>query len=257
MQETRSGGEPLAITISTNNEGENDCPAHAKSLGRELVDVEPYSTDHSTSVSREVGDHEQQDVRTSRKYFDAEGSSTLSLTTAPEVQEPAPLEYPECERVILPPIERWEDLPCIRLLNRMYDKGTVNGRGYQILYRMCQMIWAIGHEVIIRKKVKLPRAQRLNRFRQLCDAVYQGAKLWQRNMKTQMYSACRVIVTLPRLDTERPFQDLEPTLNVWCDALKCVEGLSSLGAVLTPAQKNILSISGRLQAVFPHSGALS
>lgn len=123
--------------------------------------------------------------------------------------------YPEGERITLPPIERWEDLPCIRDLKRFHKNGGVDGRGYEILDRMCKIIWAIGHEVEIRKKVKLPRAQRLAKFQHYCDTLLQGALLWKRNMKAQILHVWEVALSLPRLTKYKAFQDLKPKLEVW------------------------------------------
>lgn len=125
--------------------------------------------------------------------------------------------WPESERIHLPPIERWEDLACIRTLDRFYGRGGLGERSYQILYRMCQIIWAIGNEVEIRnsKKVKLPRAERLAKFRRYCDALLEGVQLFKNNMKAQMNHVRESTSNLPVLHNVKAYQDLRPKLDEW------------------------------------------
>lgn len=70
----------------------------------------------------------------------------------------------EEQRITMLSIEAWHELLCIQCLDVFYGNGSVDDNGYQILYRMCQIIWGVGHEVKIRKKVKLARHQRLAKF---------------------------------------------------------------------------------------------
>ena len=130
-------------------------------------------------------------------------------------QEVDTWDWPESERIHLPPIDRWEDLACIRLLDRFYARGGLSERGHQILYRMCQIIWALGNEVEIRKKVKLPRAERLAKFQRFCDALLEGAQLFKKNMKAQMNRVIETTGKLPALHTINAYQDLRPKLNQW------------------------------------------
>lgn len=129
-------------------------------------------------------------------------------------------ECPERERIHLPPIENWEDLSCIEALNEFREEGGVSDRAYSILYRMCQTIWAIGHEVEIRKQIKMPRAQRLAKFKWYCETVLEGARLFQRNMKAKIRNITDVAHSLPDLEGVFAYQDLGPRLGEWCEALK-------------------------------------
>lgn len=120
----------------------------------------------------------------------------------------------------LPPIKAWEELACIRLLNRFYQDDGVDNRGYEILYRMCQIAWAVGNEVAIRKKIKLPRAQRLAKFQHFFNSLLQGAKLWQRSLKAQIRLVCEAMNTLPDPSPMDAFQDLGPKLRQLRDAIR-------------------------------------
>lgn len=163
--------------------------------------------------------HQEVDSKSAHDNDDTSHPPSPSGTWTAEVEDPVTVPFEEEQRFSLPPIERWEDLSCIRFLNRVRENGGVDDRGYQILYRMCQLIWAIGHEVEIRKKVKLARAQRLAKFLRFCEALHQGAKLWQKNMKNQILRGTKLALSLPLLHTVTAFQELEPKLQEWHEAI--------------------------------------
>lgn len=125
---------------------------------------------------------------------------------------------PERRQTAVQAIKRWEDLKCIRFLNEYYDQGSIDERRYSILYRMCQMIWAIGHEVEIRKDVKLPRAERLAKLKHYCECVLKGARLFMSNMKARSWRVWTIATSIPQLKGIA-WQDVEPKMYRWIEEI--------------------------------------
>ena len=147
-------------------------------------------------------------------------SPTKPPATAKPLQGIRTVDEVGIERITIPPITYWDDLSCIRLLNRMHDRGDVTDRGYNILLRMCQTCWRLGHEVAIRKKVKLPRAQRLAKFQGFFDSLLEGGKVFQKDMKVQIRRAQDIVSAVPDHTLCKAFQDIEVVLSSMKEALR-------------------------------------
>lgn len=210
-------GMPDMAGSAPHNQDTGRMPSPGEWMSSALVDESspPLSTLSETSHPSQEHQPESLDLQTDISYSRSSRHGPVDADryeTSPDLDE--------AKSKTISYIERWEDLSCIRFLNHVHKKGGVDNRGYQILYRMCQLIWAIGHEVEIRKKVKLPRAQRLAKLQSYCGALVQGAKLWQKNMKAHVYHVLDVIFSLPRLRSGDAFQNLEPKLNEWYEAMR-------------------------------------
>ena len=110
------------------------------------------------------------------------------------------------------------ELHCIRFLKTHLEHGGVSKKGYDMLYRMIEMMSAIGWEVHVMYSSKIPHVGSKGKMEWYASCILQGCDVFSNNMKATLNKAMEANQTLPELEGSR--EDLERKLEQWRQKLR-------------------------------------
>ena len=105
-------------------------------------------------------------------------------------------------------------LRCIRFLKKHYEQQGVDKQGHDMVYRMIEMMSAIGWEVHVTFQSKIVRPGSLVNMELYADCILQGCEVFRKNMRSAFDRAAGAMETLPKLDGPGG-QDQETKLMQW------------------------------------------
>lgn len=130
--------------------------------------------------------------------FDSTGTSTTTRTTASS-EEP----------VSRPPL-----LTCIRVLKLHFEHGGLDQIGYDVLYRMIQMMSAIGWETHVAITSSAPPGDCSTKMKRYARCILQGCQMFSHNMQIAADRALQAAKSLPELNGNvRVYREWAQTLR--------------------------------------------
>ena len=105
-------------------------------------------------------------------------------------------------------------LPCILFLKTHFEHGGVDRKGHDTLYRMVEMVSAIGWEVHVISRSKVMRGGALVDLKQCMRCILQGCDAFNKNISAAVTKAFQAANTLPELEDMRG-DELDTKLTQW------------------------------------------
>jgi hypothetical protein len=119
------------------------------------------------------------------------------------------------------PTSARDKLPCVHALLQHFNNGGISRKGYDMLYRMIEMMSAIGWEVHLIYQSKMPTSQSLTKIHWYLRCILQGVGAFQKHIHRAASKAKDVTRTLPVLD-DVAGKDIDNVLAQWRKALEYV-----------------------------------
>lgn len=118
-----------------------------------------------------------------------------------------------------PAREKGKPLPCIEFLKTHFERGGVDQKGFDMLYRMIQMISAVGWEVHVIYQSKVATASAIEKIKWYFDCILQGCSVFHSNMQKASSKAKDAADKLPDISDWSDYT-LETKLIQWTWKLK-------------------------------------
>ena len=115
-------------------------------------------------------------------------------------------------------------LACVRVLKLHFEHGGVDKKGYNILYRMVQMMSAIGWEIHVMICSKIPAASSSAKIKCYAGCILEGSEVFRKNMKASVNRTMNASEMLSELEGEP--QMLEGKVKQWQNGLRYAFGSS-------------------------------
>jgi hypothetical protein len=119
------------------------------------------------------------------------------------------------------PTSARDKLACIQALLQHFANRGINRTGYDMLYRMIEMMSAIGWEVHLIYQSKMPTSQSLTKIHWYLRCILQGVGAFQKHIHRAASKAKEVARSLPILD-DVSADDIANSLAQWRTALEYV-----------------------------------
>ena len=116
--------------------------------------------------------------------FDSTGTSTTTRTTASSEE----------------PVSRPLLLTCIRVLRLHFEHGGLDQTGYDVLYRMIQMMPATGWETHVAITSSAPPGDCSTKMERYAGCIPQGCQMSSHNMQIAAEKALQAVKSLPELN---------------------------------------------------------